>query len=104
MTGLHESTLALSVYNAIVKLGAMNEEQILLALRAGWDPDVERSEVETAIRYLSKRHMVTDVESGVAPAQRYGAAPRAIIRHPQVPTELIFGSGVAVVHSWTVSR
>jgi hypothetical protein len=93
MTGLHESTLALSVYNAVARLGSLNGDQIMTVLRNNWDDRVEPSEIAEGVRYLLKRKMVVVADGTVSAAQSEAGAARTILRHPARQTELIWGAG-----------
>lgn len=95
MTGLHESTLALSVYNALARLGLMDKQQIVAALAAAWDSRVDLHEVGLGINYLVARKMVTVEGDVVAPTKLVSGAARTVIRHPQRLDELIYGPGQA---------
>jgi hypothetical protein len=97
MTGLHESTLALSVYNAVARLGTLNGAQLLEVLRRNWDNRVEPDEIQQGVSYLLKRKMVTIADGVVAPAKLEGGAARTILRNPIRQTELIWGAGAQQV-------
>lgn len=99
MTGLHESTLALSVYNAIARDGTMTVTQAFAYLRKHWDVDgqLELAEIYEGLRYLEKRKLVTVADGTIAPTKLEGGAARTVIRHPAQQTELIFGRGKALV-------
>lgn len=92
MTGLHESTLALSVYNAVARMGSMNSTQLVTFLSKEWDGRVEVSEVEEGIDYLSRRKMVTIAGGNISPARLDRGAARTVLRNPARLTELVFGA------------
>ncbi|HTJ17841.1 MAG TPA: hypothetical protein VL494_13770 [Steroidobacteraceae bacterium] len=93
MTGLHESTLALSVYNAVARDGAMDGEQLLAYLRSNWDPRLEPNEVVAGCDYLKARRMIVVADGVVAPARLESGAARTVLRHPARQTELVYGLG-----------
>lgn len=97
MTGLHESTLALSVYNAVARLGTLNGAQLLDVLQRNWDERVEPDEIQQGIAYLLSRKMVTVAAGVVAPAKLEGGAARTILRSPVCQTELVWGAGAQQV-------
>jgi hypothetical protein len=103
MTGLHESTLALSVYNAIARDGAMTAGQALSYLKRYWDAGgiLELGEVEAGIRYLESRKLVTVADETVAPAKLENGAARTVVRHPEQQTELVFGNGMSRISKGT---
>jgi hypothetical protein len=89
MTGLHESTLGLSVYNAIMRHGALTGQQMLAILQANWMPNVEASEVVAGMRYLIKRNLVQDTDGAVAARHVVNGAAAPVMRNPVEPTELL---------------
>jgi hypothetical protein len=97
MTGLHESTLALSVYNAVARLGTLNGAQLLEVLRRNWDERVDPDEIQQGVAYLLRRKMVTVAHGVVAPAKLEGGAARTILRNPARQTELVWGAGAQQV-------
>lgn len=93
MTGLHESTLALSVYNALARHGDMTERQVLAALQRAWHPELETNEVRAGIEYLTRRKMVAASEGGkLGVAQLVGGTARTVLRNPGAQHELMWGS------------
>lgn len=90
MTGLHESTLALSVYNAIARHGTMTREQALAVLQRAWESGLEASEVDTGVAYLLQRKMVTDVNGVLSPARTAAGAAATVVRNPLAQTELVY--------------
>jgi hypothetical protein len=98
MTGLHESTLALSIYNAIARTGALSREQLASFLKANWDGQVDLSEIDDGVRYLTKRGMITMIDGSIVPSKLENGAARTVIRKPDKLTELMFG-GRAVARS-----
>lgn len=99
MTGLHESTLALSVYNAVARDGTMTAAQAFAYLQRYWDVGamLELEEVYAGIRYLEKRKIVTVADGTIAPAKLENGAARTVTRNPAQQSELIFGRGRALV-------
>lgn len=89
MTGLHESTLGLSVYNAIMRHGALSGDQLLGVLKVNWMPNVEALEVEAAARYLIKRDLVLVTEGVISAKHVTNGAAAPLIRNPAAPTELL---------------
>jgi len=92
MTGLHDSTLALSVYNAIARMGSMTYCQTLEALWAAWRPDMELSEVFGGVRYLTQRCLVSVVGDYIVATSLECGVARTVVRHPLRLTELVYGS------------
>lgn len=88
MTGLHESTLALSVYTAIQRRGSMSREQMLVMLREAWDARLEPVEIDEGIEYLITRKMVIDQGGVVAASIVSNGAAATVVRDPRDQTEL----------------
>jgi hypothetical protein len=84
MTNLHESTQALSVYNALLRFGAMRRDQIHTKLREFWRSDVEAHEVNAGIRYLLERKFVEEQGEEIKPAHYIGARPQSLRRSANV--------------------
>jgi hypothetical protein len=92
MTGLHTSTLALSVYTAIQRHGSLSDEQVLAVLRQNWLESVEANEIADGLAYLTARDMVT-VEGGIIAAKRLrNGVAATVIRHPLDQTQLVYGT------------
>ncbi len=85
---IHESTIALSVYNAIQRLGAMNREQILTKLKAAWDPVTDLDEIDGGIAYLLKRTLVIETDGVVSARIVNNGAAATVVRDPCDQTEL----------------
>jgi len=94
MTGVHESTLALSIYTALTRAGDMSTEQALALLKRAWDERLEEEEVAQGLTYLLERKLVT-VGDGVIRATRHdGGAAATVVRHPLRQTELVYGGAL----------
>jgi hypothetical protein len=89
MTGLHDSTLALSVYTAIARHGAMGRAQLLATLQRAWMPAVEAPEIESGLRYLAARNIVTEADGVVAARVLVSGAAATVVRNPANQTELV---------------
>ncbi len=91
MTGLHESTLALSVYNAIARVGSLTPAQAHEHLRSFWRSDVEPSEVFDGIAYLKTRLMVQQHSGAVIPLRTVrGGKPHPLRRSEVDRRELVY--------------
>jgi hypothetical protein len=97
MTGLHESTLALSVYNAIARCGQLSRAQLLTVLQKHWEASVAAEEIEAGIAYLLARKMVTEADGFVAAARTQSGAAATVIRDPMQQTELAYSRSQAKV-------
>lgn len=99
MTGLHESTLALSVYNAIARDGTMTRAQAFAYLQKNWDDGskLELDEIDQGLQYLLARKLVTFADDVIAPSRLESGAACTVVRHPLKQTELVFGHGKARV-------
>jgi hypothetical protein len=90
MTGLHDSTLGLSVYNALARCGALSREQIRAVLTKAWHKGVEAEEIDAGVAYLLARRFVTEADDIVAPARTVNGAAATVIRNPLDQTELAY--------------
>lgn len=90
MTGLHESTLALSVYTALVRHGSLTRDQACSVLSAAWDPRLERDEVDAGAEYLLARRLVVEADGVLTPSSFKNGAARTVIRSATDQTELVF--------------
>ncbi len=90
MTGLHESTLALSVYNAIARCGTMTREQALAVLQKHWEQQLDLAEMNLGVEYLVTRKMITEADGVLAPSKLVNGAAATVIRHPADATALTY--------------
>jgi hypothetical protein len=88
MINVHESTLALSVYNALRRCGALTPERVITFLRRNWEPEFEAADLGLALKYLQKRGLVTVGET-IAPTGTKDGAAVDVIRNPKRETELV---------------
>jgi hypothetical protein len=87
MTGLHESTLGLSVYNAIRECGALTIDQIYVRLNSFWTSAFTRSEAERGVAYLLARNFVREEDGVISAAHILNGLPHPLRRSAEV-TEL----------------
>lgn len=90
MTGLHESTLGWSVYNALARCGRLSRPQALVVLTKHWEPEVESSEIDDGVAYLLKRGFVTEADGILAPVRTVNGAAATLIRNPLEQSELVY--------------
>lgn len=90
MTGLHDSTLALSVYNALARCGQLTREQILTVLKANWNEATEAEEIEIGIGFLARRNFIAESDGVLIPSHFERGTAATVIRNPLDNTELTF--------------
>lgn len=86
---VHESTLALSVYNVLMRAGTMTEQQILGYLRTHWAPEVLDAEVKMGIDYLKSRSLVHIHGDAIGAANVRNGVAHPLMRRADTPTELV---------------
>ena len=89
MLPVHESTLALSVYNALLRVGSLTLDQVLTHLRANWAPEMVAEEVEIGVSYLRNRGLVALENATLHVSHLRGGVARPIKRREDMPTELV---------------
>lgn len=89
MMPVHESTLALSVYNAIRFGGSMSSAQALTHLQERWAPEMTIEEVATGVSYLEERGLIVSADGTLRAAHVRGSSPWPLKRLESNPTELV---------------
>lgn len=97
MTGLHDSTLGMSVYNAIQRLGSISRHQALVFLQKNWAPGLEDTEVDAGANYLLRRKLVTEAAGILSARVLVRGAAATVARSPADSTELM----LVIPHSRT---
>ncbi len=90
-TNFHVSTLALSVYNVIVRFGQKTPAHILSELLEQWSNTVNLAEVEAGIAYLAERDFVTNIAGVIVPKYTKSGVATPVFRDPTDLTELRLG-------------
>lgn len=88
MINLHASTLALSVYNVLMRCGSVTPEQAVAILRRDWEPEFDAEDCGIARRYLETRGYLQPGE--LRPTRTRDSLPWPLIRAENRPTELVY--------------